>query len=201
MVYEERWLAMKEQLVEKICKQISTCFASINSFATNEVYVAGENHLLKLESKHLDLLLDLLESKITIESYLAEYNLLFLNEELAPRNKYTSPLLFLEKAEIEASTIYIDEEVRCFANILRICSENIKEHIVSKSYEKISDEIYYNHNVPPLISSKMKTLVENYLLIECANCKKNCSKEMVSTYEDAWKEASSQFLSNIDFYV
>ena len=195
---------MREKLIKDACIQTKTCLGRISNFATNELYTIREYHLLKLESRHLDLLLNLLESKTTMESYLTEYNLLFSNEDedlYGTSSVYLHPLLFLDKAEIQVGTIYVDEEVRCFINILRICSENIKKHIASESYEKIYDEYYYNHNVPWLIQTKCKSAIKAFLLTECANCKKYCSKEMVASYEDAWKEASSQFLSNNDHYI
>jgi len=194
---------MQEKLIEDTCVQIKTCLGRISNFATNELYTIRDYHLLKLELQHLDLLLDLLESKITIESYLTEHNLLFSNEDedlYGSPSEFSHPLLFLEKAEIDVDTISIDEEVRCFISILQICRENIKKHIVSENYDKIYDEYYYNHNVPWLIQTKCKYAIKAFLLNECANCKKYCSKEMVASYEDAWKAASSQFLSNIDFY-
>ena len=190
---------MKEELVREICENISYCFAAINNFAINELYTTREYRLLKLESQHFDLLLDLLESKISIESYLGEYNLLFSDEKLYKSPDRYPALLILKKVQKEVSTVSVAKEVHCFINILRICCDNIKKHIASERYDEIYNEIYYNHNVPTLIFSRMKVLIENYLLNECADCKKYCSKEMVASYEDAWKEASSQFLSNIDY--
>lgn len=194
-------MSKQEELVENVCEQVRSCFAYINLFSTAEEYAGREYHLLKLESRHFDLLLELLESKITIASYVKEHNLLFSNEKFYD-DPYAYPsLTFLEKVEKDIDTASVAEEVRCFINILRVCNENIKKHIVSESYDKIYNEIYYNHNVPTLIFSRMKVLIENYLLNECADCKKYCPKEMVSTYEEAWKEASNQFLSNIDIFV
>jgi len=190
---------MQKELVENICEQIRECLRHMKSFSITEDY--SFRKLIKLESRHLDLLLDVLESKINIESYVVEYNSLFSNEEFYDSPNVYPSFLALETEQKEARTICIDTEVLCFINILRICSENIKKHITNERYEKMESEIYYNHNVPSLISSKKKDLIKYYLTIECVECKSRCSKEMVTSYEDAWKEASSQFLCNSDYYV
>ena len=184
---------MQDQLIEKISEQISSCFAFISVFSTSKEYASKDYHLLKLESKHLDLLLEFLESQITIESYVAGFNLLFSNEKFydAP-NAYPS-FSFFVKAQVEEDIIRINEEDLCFTSILRICSENIKMHIKSESYEKISDEIYYSHNVPWLINTEHKGAIEYYLAVECVECRRRCSKEMVATYEDAWEQVNKQF--------
>ena len=190
---------MQKELIKSVCEQIRECLSHMGSFSITDDYTFRK--LIKLELQHFDLLLDMLESKINIESYVIEYNLLFSNEEFYDSSNVYPSFSAFEKAQSEVNTICVDEELLCFINILRICSENIKKHIATESYEKIEDEVYYNHNIPGLIQTKSKGAIKYFLSVECVECKHRCPKEMVSTYEDAWKEASSQFLSNIDYFV
>jgi len=163
-------------------------------FYTTKEYTVKDYHLLKLESQHLDLLLNLLRGKVSMESYIREYNSLFSNESFYDfPDEHVVPLLSLEKEEIDIGLILANENVHCFINILQICSDNIKNHIKDKNYVAIKDEIYYNHNVPSLISTQNRDLIEYYLSTECPECIRLCPKEMVQCYEEAWQEVRKQF--------
>ena len=184
-----------QEIIENICDQISRCFAYIKLFSIKE-YGNREYRLLKLELQHFDLLLDLLESKISIETYVKGYSLLFANEKFYDDPNVYPPFSLIKESDIDI--ICIDKKDLCFINVLKICNENIKKHISSKSYEKISDEIYYSHNVPGLIHTDYKSAIKYFLSVECTECRRRCSKEMVASYEDAWEQVRKQFLNDID---
>ena len=184
------FMPKKEALVENICEQVKRCLGNIKQFA-----VSDEHHLLKLESRHLDLLLDLLQSKISLSSYKDEFNTLFQNEGgHIYFDSYTPVILSFEKEPIE--NVYVDSEVLFFVNVLQICSDNIKKHIECKKYDAIKDEVYYNHNVPSLIFSKNQDLINYYLSVECTGCRCYCSKEMIQSYESIWQQIENTFSSD-----
>ena len=120
--------------------------------------------------------------------------MLFGNEKFYDSPNVHPSLLLIKDSEVEI--ICINKEVVCFINILRICSENIKKHITSGNYEKIRDEVYYNHNVPALIHSEHKGAIKYYLTVECTECRDQCSREMVASYEGAWEKVRKQFFGN-----
>jgi len=184
---------MQEELIDKVCEQLADCLSRISTFAVTELYIDRDYHLLKLESQHFDSLLDLLQSNISIKEYITKYKLLFSNEKFYEAPDAYVSFLFLEKAQFDVDRVFIDGDVICFVNVLKICSENIKKHISTNQYDKIEDDIYYNHNVPWLICTKSKGAIKYYLTIECPECIRRCPKEMVQCYEEAWQEVRKQF--------
>ena len=178
---------VQKVLIDNICKQVYICIQNSRFLAP-----AKEHRLIKLESLHLDMLLELLRSEMSISTYLTDYALLFSDEELQNyRASYTPQVLFLEKEQ--ADMVRIDDEEHLFVDILQICSDNIKKHIDAENYDAIRDEAYYNHNVPSLISSKNKDLIDYYLSIECKGCRSYCPKEMSQSYESVWQQISETF--------
>ena len=184
---------MQKELIEKACEQLAECLLRISTFAVTEHYIDRDYHLLKLELQHFDSLLELLRSNISIKEYVSKYKMLISNEEFYEEPRVYRSFSSLEKAQFDVDRIYLEEELTCFVNVLKICSENLKKHINAKQYEKIKDEIYYNHNVPWLICTKNKGAIKYYLSIECPECIRRCSKEMVQCYEEVWAEVRKQF--------
>jgi len=170
----------KSVLAETICEQIRFCFMNLMGLISCKGY-----YLLKLEVKHFDLLLDVLSMKNSIEAYLDSYYSLFPStEEYDFTCNYLPQISTLEKRE--ESYIHLSDKALCFVEILKICSDNIKKYMEHGNYESIKDEIYYNHNVPSLVTANKDDLVKYYLDIECNDFKKNCSKEIVQPYEAIW---------------
>jgi len=181
----------KRALVEVMCEQIRLCFFNLEGLISYEDY-----HFLELSVEHLDLLLDTLSSKINIEEYLKRCHSLFsLAEEYSFTCDHLSQLSTLEKRK--ENYIHVSDEIQCFIEILRICSEHIKKHLINGNYEAVKNEIYYNHNVPSLIATYKKDvhkdLIKYYLDIECTGFKKSCSKEIVQPYECMWVKIRAQY--------
>jgi len=178
---------IQKNLVEVMCEQTKCCLGNINILVETNEYLP-----LLLESCHLGLILDLFLSKINIKSYLEKYSILFSSEKLYIHlENYAPQISYLKKNQ--KKSICIEKEVHCFINILQICNDNIKKHIDLKRYDFIKDEVYYSHNIPSLIFSKKIELIKYYLTVECAECKRRCSKEMVINYEKVWQQISNQF--------
>ena len=183
------FMLINEALVESLCEQVKRCLGNIKQFA-----VSDEHNLLKLESRHLSLLLNLLQSKISLSSYKDEFNILFQNEDgHIYFDSYTPVIQSFEIEQIQ--DVYVDSEVLCFVNVLQICSDNIKKHIECKNFNAIKDEVYYNHNVPSLIYSKNQDLINYYLSVECTGCRCYCSNEMIQSYESVWQQIENAFSS------
>jgi len=184
---------MHEKVVEAMRRQTQSCILSFRRLDLSEV-----RHLLELELRHLDLLLEVLQSKISITSYLAGYHLLFSGEE--SYSWYARELLFLEKAQIDIDTVSIAEEKLCVVNVLQIFSDNIKKHIADENYEVIHEEADFQHNVPLLLSLKKENVVnvteyaKCYLSVLCPSFKRRWPKEVTKPYENAWEQMSKQFL-------
>lgn len=166
--------------MEIICEQIQSCFINFVGMTACEAY-----HLLEIEIKHLDLLLDVLLMRINIKEYLECYYSLFSTKEEYEFTCNHIPQLSTLEKEYERK-INVSSKALFFIEILRICSDNMKKHIEHRNYELIKDEIYYNHNVPSLISANKKDLVKYYLDIECKEFKNKCMKEIVQPYEAIW---------------
>ena len=140
--------------VATICEQIRICFINFVGMTACEEYRS-----LEIEIKYLDLLLGVLLMKINIEEYLECYYSLFqTKEEYEFTCNHIPQLSTLEKDYL--SNVNVSSKSLFFIEILRICLDNIKRHIEHRHYELIKDEIYYNHNVPSLISTNKKDLVK-----------------------------------------
>ena len=180
-------MSIQKELIENICAQVEWCLMNIKLSVTLD-----KHHILKLELQHLDLLLDLLLSKISIRSYIKEYSSLFSSEGWEGHLEiYIPHILFLEQQQTDI--VSIDDEVICFVDILQICRDNMKRYIGYEKYEAIQNEVYYNHNVPSLIATKEIDLIKYYLSTECGGCRSYCSKEMVQSYESTWEKIAQQF--------
>ena len=185
----------QKELIENICTQIKDCLM-IMKLSTIE----KKDRLLKLESRHLDLLLKLLQSEIDIKSYIRQFILLYPDEEWYDYIQIHTPhILFLEQQQIDI--VSIDDEVVCFINILQICNDNIKKYIEWKKYKEIEEEIYFNHNVPSFIFSWEAGKVNdweveriNHYLSKCDDFRARFSKEMTQPYESTWEQINQQFL-------
>ena len=178
---------INKDLIGNICEQLRTCLLYIRNNS-----ISTERHLLCLETQHLELILKLLCSDISITSCLENYKILFENENKHGHlSVYKPQLKYLNNKKHRS--IVIDENIKLFIKILQICCDNIKNYLNYDKLDLVGDEDYYNHNVPSLIETKNKDLIKYYLTIECTSCKRHCSKEMVQRYEDIWEEISKQF--------
>ena len=209
------FMSTQKELIENICTQIKECLMMMKSLSFGK-----KDCLLKLETQHLDLLLELLLSKIDIKSYINQYNSLYPNNWWCEYTDIYKPqILFLEKQQIDI--VSIDSDVVCFIDVLQICNNNIKKRIdceymkckknITKEcgryekaecrnhkkkfekYKEIEEEIYYNHNIPSFILSKDIERINLYL-----NTRKSFRnffpKHVVKPYEKAWKQIIQHFL-------
>ena len=178
-------------LLDVVCEQIRSCLGNIKILNHMKEY-----EFLAAETEHLALILSLLAAEIDTKSYLSKYDAIFLKlEKYSYLESYESQIFFL-KAE-EKGLVPFDDETSFFVQILLVLSNNVLRHINNGQYEKIEDEIYYNHNVPSLISSKNQKihtdLVRHYLDIECKEYKNKCSSKMLESYELIWRKIRTKY--------
>jgi len=187
----------QKEIIKIIIEQIKFCMGNMRLWSTS-----GDFHLLRLEYSHFESLLDVLQSKIDIKSYLEKFHSIFQldvwNEHLTV---YTPQLFILKRIPDKNAIINLDSKLLCFVKVLEICKENLKKHIDNEDYTLIEDEYYYNHNVPSLIILDHEKLnndaIKYYLTVECKGCRSFSNNGMASSYEDVWKEISEQY--SIDF--
>jgi len=150
-----------------------------------------EYQSLEIDIRHLDLLIDVLLSKISIDTYLKNYYIMSPpSEEYGNACGYPPGILTLENNK--KSCVHVSDDVHNFIEVLAVCSGNIKKYICNRNYEAIKEEIYYNHNVPSLIESNIKELIEYYLDIECKGFKARFSMEAIQPYLDIWEKIRLQ---------
>jgi len=169
----------KKTIKEAVCKQLQLCIFHLQGCLSCEDYPS-----LTLEVMHFDALLDLLMLKINIDTYLRYYQSLFSSVEDYYFCDYCPQISTLEKRKRDY--VRISDKTIYFVEVLKICSNNMKKYIEDENYEALKNEIYYNHNVPSLITTNSNDLIKYYLEIECKGFKKNCSKEILQAYDAVW---------------
>lgn len=194
-------MTANDEAIKNICSQMTSCLCLIRAAAS-----PYDCHYLETALPHFDLLLKLLQSKLSVPSYLESYESLVANNDdirlsFAQENEQ---LRRIYENSISGGksldTIYVASDLHCFIEVLDMCNSNLKRYIQNNDYERIREDADLNHNIPGLFITNSNQNIHRYFAYFDPNRLKATShyfsfeeNEVKQSYVDIWQKIRVQY--------